>query len=487
MAGAENSEGWQMPTIGGEDWQNNPDPVSEFDPLGLGVGVFAGERHVSRGFRPTASPQAIAKLNHEHDSEGRQVAAWQRSHQSEGDVRNRFEVYIHVPFCYRRCGYCDFNTYTARDFGEGASQKNYANLVICELTRLHEWQEKTGMTLTPASSVYFGGGTPTILPSHDLVRMLSCVRELWGLTDDAEVTTEANPDTVTLSSIHELADGGFTRISLGMQSAVPHVLATLDRTHRQENVVSAITWAKECGLDTSLDLIYGAPGESMEDWKTSLRAAIGLHPDHLSCYALTLAPATKMGRLVAAGKLAAPSDDDEAAKYEVADSVLRQTGYQWYEISNWARPGHEDRHNLGYWTGADWAGVGPGAHAHFTRLRTWDTRHPKVWTRQLNAGVLPWSGHEWVDEQGALEEALLLGLRLRRGIAPSHVDALAHTAGYQPVDPHLWNQLEENGLLEPAPSRRSCQDNSPRLRPTLRGRLLNDAIVEQILDSLKQA
>lgn len=486
MAGAENSEGWQMPTIGGEDWNNNPDPVAESDPLGLGVGVLPGERHVPRGFRPTASPTAVRMLNRQHFADGQKVAAWQAAH-DQSHRAHRFEVYIHVPFCYRRCGYCDFNTYTAQDFGEGASQKNYANLVIRELDRLHLWQEETGIVCQPAASVYFGGGTPTILPAHDLVRMLAHVRMVWGLAPHAEITTEANPDTVSQQSIRKLADGGFTRISLGMQSAVPHVLRTLDRTHRQAHVVSAIRWAKECGLDTSLDLIYGAPGESMDDWKTSLHAAIALHPDHISCYALTLAPATKMGRLVASGQLAPPNDDDEAAKYEVADQILREAGYQWYEISNWAHPGHEDQHNLGYWTGADWAGIGPGAHAHFAHLRTWDTRHPKVWTRQLNAGVLPWSGHEWVDEQGTLEEGLMLGLRLRRGISVRHVDHLAQAAGYESVDPRIWQRLEEDSLLEPVSHDAVNESDEMRLRPTLRGRLLNDAIVETVLDSLTRA
>ncbi|MEE1294284.1 MAG: radical SAM protein, partial [Bifidobacterium merycicum] len=233
-----------------------------------------------------------------------------------------FEVYIHVPFCMRRCGYCDFNTYTARDLGEGASRGNYARMAVREMELVRAWQAAHGVREQKAATVFFGGGTPTILPAADLVAMLDAVRRIWGIEPDAEITTEANPDTVDADYIKRLADGGFTRISFGMQSAVPHVLATLDRRHTPANVEAGLRAADACGLRSSVDLIYGAPGESLEDWRTSVRTAIDFGVNHVSAYALTIAPHTKMGRMIAAGALPQPSDDDEAAKYEIADEAF---------------------------------------------------------------------------------------------------------------------------------------------------------------------
>ena len=239
-----------------------------------------------------------------------------------------FEVYIHVPFCMRRCGYCDFNTYTAIDMGAGASRGNYANMVIREMAIVRDWQERHGIVEPPADTVFFGGGTPTILKAADLVAMLDAVRETWGIADNAEITTEANPDTVNADYVRELADGGFNRISFGMQSAVPHVLKTLDRTHTPENVEAGISAANAAGMRSSVDLIYGAPGESLDDWRTSVNTALDLEVNHISAYALTVAPNTTMGRRIAAGMLPTPDDDDEAAKYEIADALLSAAGLE---------------------------------------------------------------------------------------------------------------------------------------------------------------
>lgn len=233
-----------------------------------------------------------------------------------------FEIYIHVPFCLRRCGYCDFNTYTAVDMGAGASRGNYANMVIREMAIVRDWQTTHGINEPKVATVFFGGGTPTTLKASDLVAMLDAVRATWGIADDAEITTEANPDTVNADYVKELADGGFNRISFGMQSAVPHVLATLDRTHTPENVAAGIAAANAAGMRSSVDLIYGAPGESLDDWRTSVRTAIDLGVNHISAYALTIAPNTKMGRRIAAGTLSRPDDDDEANKYEIADTMF---------------------------------------------------------------------------------------------------------------------------------------------------------------------
>ena len=431
---------------------------------------------------------------------------------------------MHVPFCLRRCGYCDFNTYTATDLGEGASRGNYARMAIREMQIVRGWQEERGLDEPPAGSVFFGGGTPTILPADDLVEMLDAVRRIWGLQPGAEVTTEANPDTVDADYIKRLADGGFSRISFGMQSAVPAVLRTLDRRHTPANVEAGVRAADACGLRSSVDLIYGAPGESLDDWRTSVRAAVDLGVNHVSAYALTIAPRTAMGRRIAAGTLPRPSDDDEAAKYEIADELLSAAGLEWYEISNWSRPGYESRHNLGYWRNVDWAGIGPGAHSHYrlvgsgssqsaigallgntdslhaqnaiaaaadttaaenadaapVGMRAWDTAHPRAWGHQINAATVPWAGSEAITARQDAEETLMLGLRLHEGFDT------ARFAGIIPLE--AWQQLESEGLIHlvPGPHDSDGLSESSGLLtvPTLRGRLLNDLIIERLFDYL---
>lgn len=386
-----------------------------------------------------------------------------------------FEVYIHVPFCLRRCGYCDFNTYTAVDLGGGASRGNYARMAIAEMRLARRWQLDHGIAEPAASTVFFGGGTPTVLPARDLVAMLDAVHDIWGVEDGAEITTEANPDTVDDGSVRELADGGFTRISFGMQSAVPSVLRTLDRTHTPANVEAGVRAADACGLRSSVDLIYGAPGESMGDWRASVRQALDLGVNHVSAYALTVEPTTAMGRRIAAGRLASPDDDDEAAKYEAADDMLASAGLSWYEISNWARPGYESRHNLGYWRNADWAGIGPGAHSHYGSpdggLRAWDIAHPRRWGLSVSAGRIPWNGSERLGVRETLEETVMLGIRLREGLDLAHAATLAG----RDVPSATLSRLGDEGLAHVL---------GGRLVPTRRGRLLNDAMAEEILDAL---
>ncbi|WEV74744.1 radical SAM family heme chaperone HemW [Bifidobacterium sp. ESL0798] len=436
-----------------------------------------------------------------------------------------FEVYIHVPFCYRRCGYCDFNTYTAVDMGGGASRGNYANLVIDEMRLVRAWQQRHGIDEPAASTVFFGGGTPTLLPADDLGRMLRAVRETWGIEDGAEITTEANPDTADEHYLETLAAAGFTRISFGMQSAVPHVLKTLDRTHTPANVTAGVKAANRVGLRSSVDLIYGAPGESMNDWRKSVETAIELGVNHVSAYALTVEPTTKMGRQIKAGTIAKPDDDDEAAKYEIADGVFEQAGLKWYEISNWARPGYESRHNLGYWRNVDWAGIGPGAHSHYRTsnvgawqehavsgardmsedgfrktdttqverdvsgnqaeldaensmqsdasqfgVRAWDIKHPRKWAEALHAGNAPWEGSEAITHEENLEETVMLGLRLHEGLDISRIEQ----ASGRTVNRAKLQAIEQSGLIE--------IHNNNRIVPTLRGRLLNDTVIEQVLD-----
>src|SRR5690606_980138 len=265
-----------------------------------------------------------------------------------------FGVYLHVPFCTVRCGYCDFNTYTASEI-RGVKQGDYAGQASAEVAFAREVLADAGVAERSVSTVFFGGGTPTLLPAGDLVRMLAAVRDAWGLAPGAEVTTEANPDSVTPESLAELAAAGITRVSFGMQSAVPHVLATLDRTHDPERIPSVVEWARAAGLQVSLDLIYGTPGESLADWELSLRHAIAQRPDHLSAYALIVESGTRLARQIRRGELAEPSDDLQADMYELADGLLAEAGYEWYEVSNWATDAaHRSRHNLGYWLGADW-------------------------------------------------------------------------------------------------------------------------------------
>jgi oxygen-independent coproporphyrinogen-3 oxidase len=453
-----------------------------------------------------------------------------------------FEVYIHVPFCLRRCGYCDFNTYTSLDMGGGASRGNYAAMAIAEMRLVKRWQYEHGIVEPAASTVFFGGGTPTILPADDLARMLGAVEQLWGLEPGAEITTEANPDTVDEDYVAALADAGFTRISFGMQSAVPRVLKTLDRTHTPANVEAGVRAANKAAIRSSVDLIYGTPGESLGDWRYSVKSAVDLGVNHISAYALTLEPTTKMGRMVRSGRLPKPDDDDEATKYEIAEDLFSAAGLQWYEVSNWARPGYESRHNLGYWRNVDWAGIGPGAHSHYNRasashstariqsdehnatnteppplsagVRAWDIKHPRVWGESISNGTVPWQGQESITAKENLEELIMLGLRLHEGLDLNRIDRAtresdgerladpAHTVegcdlGYAAADgydcePTASTALDTTANCNDFALRRSriaklADDglltiHGNRVVPTLRGRLLNDYLIEQFFD-----
>ncbi len=298
------------------------------------------------------------------------------------DPAAAFGVYLHVPFCRVRCGYCDFNTYTSDEL-RGARQDQYADTLLHEVTLARGVLEGLG-PLRPASTVFFGGGTPTLLPPGDLGRMLDGVRDAFGIAPGAEITVEANPDTVTDAVMAELAASGVTRVSIGMQSAVPHVLAALDRTHDPANVRTAVAAARAAGLDVSVDLIYGAPGESLEDWRASVETAVDLAPDHVSAYALIVEDGTKLARRIRRGEVPAPDDDLQADMYELVDDRLAAAGFDWYEVSNWARSHDQrSRHNLAYWQGTDWWGFGPGAHSHVGGVRCWNVKHPSAYAQRL--------------------------------------------------------------------------------------------------------
>ncbi|MEL7974536.1 radical SAM family heme chaperone HemW [Isoptericola sp. F-RaC21] len=390
-----------------------------------------------------------------------------------------FGVYVHVPFCSVRCGYCDFNTYTASELGGGANQAAYATTALREVDLAARVLDDAGLSGRPVSTVFFGGGTPTMLPAADLARILRGIDDAWGLADGAEVTTEANPDSVTPESLRVLADAGFTRVSFGMQSAVPHVLATLERTHDPRRVPDAVAWARDAGLDVSLDLIYGTPGESLDDWRASLEAVLATGVDHVSAYALVVEPGTKMHAQVRRGELALPDEDDQAAKYELADDLLTEAGLGWYEVSNWARgPEHACRHNLAYWRGDDWWGIGPGAHSYVAApsspvepvemaagVRWWNVKHPRRYAALLESGASPGAGRELLTPGQAQLERVLLGVRVREGL---DVDAL------DPSRRAAVAGLVARGLLDGVAAVRG------RVVLTRRGRLLADAVVRDL-------
>jgi len=385
-------------------------------------------------------------------------------HDVEVDSEVDFGVYLHVPFCRVRCGYCDFNTYTATEL-RGARQDAYADEVLREIALSREVLAARG-PLRPARTVFFGGGTPTLLPPGDLAGMLDGVRDAFGLAEGAEVTVEANPDTLTDEVARTLADAGVTRFSVGMQSSVPHVLAALDRTHDPANIATAVAAARGAGLAVSLDLIYGAPGESLEDWRTSLETAIALAPDHISAYALIVEDGTKLERQIRRGEVPAPDDDLQADMYELADELLAAAGYGWYEVSNWSTtPDQRSRHNLSYWRGQDWWGYGPGAHSHVGGLRWWNVKHPAAYAQRLSLGESPAAGRERPDAEARRLEVILLRSRIVDGVA---VDE-ATVAGRRNVA-----SLIADGLVDGASAVRG------RIVLTRRGRLLADAVVRAL-------
>ena len=371
-----------------------------------------------------------------------------------------FGLYLHVPFCASRCGYCDFNTYVGSELGGGALQASYADTAAAELRSV---RSVLGDAAPQVDTVFVGGGTPTLLPAEDLVRLLGVVRDELGLAPGAEVTTEANPDSVDERSLATLREGGFTRVSFGMQSAVSSVLRVLERTHTTGRPQQAAKEAFSAGFEqVSLDLIYGTPGESDDDWRASLEAALGAGPTHVSAYALIVEDGTRLGRQVAKGLLPAPDDDVLADRYLLAEQALGGLG--WYEVSNWGEP---CRHNLGYWRGGDWWGIGPGAHSHVGGVRWWNAKHPATYADRLAAGLSPGAGREVLTAEDRRVEQVLLEVRLRDGLP---LDVL------RPAGAAAAERFVAEGLLEAA------AHASGRAVLTLRGRLLADAVVRDLVD-----
>ena len=383
----------------------------------------------------------------------------------------RFGVYVHVPFCDVRCGYCDFNTYTSAELGPGVSRGTYADTVLHEI-RLAADVLGDGADvrerIPPASTVFFGGGTPTLLPAEHLGLVIDEIAERFGLADDVEITTEANPETVTPGYFAKLRAAGFTRVSLGMQSAVPRVLEVLDRRHQPGRPEAAVAEAYAAGFEhVNLDLIYGAPYETDADWQRSLDAAIAARPDHISAYALVVEQGTALARQVSAGIVPAPDDDILADRYVMADEALTGAGYDWYEVSNWAQSdAGRCRHNELYWSDDNWWGIGPGAHSHVSGVRWWNVKHPVRYTAMVEAGRSPAAGRETLDDGARYTERVMLGVRMRDGLPAAQLSEAAR--GVLP-------QLASWGLVEHA----AVADG--RVVLTQRGRLMADAVVRELL------
>ena len=366
--------------------------------------------------------------------------------------------YVHIPYCIKRCGYCDFNTYTPSELQDGATLEivsaDYIDAVV---------QELKSAPKDPVSTIFFGGGTPSLLPAHDLGQVIAAIKARNGLTADCEITLEANPDSVTAEKLAEYLHVGFNRISFGMQSAKPHVLAALDRTHNPANVEKAITMARAAGFQSiSVDLIYGTPGESLQDWQDTVEAALSLDIDHISAYALIVETGTKLAAQIKRGDLTMPNDDLMADMYLLVDQMCEAKGLTWYELSNWSKPGHQCRHNIAYWEHKNWWGLGPGAHSHIDARRFWNVKHPTTYKQKVFAGESPVLESEQLTAEQIKDESILLGIRMRDGLQ------------IELLEPHQMEVLavyRENGFIQ-------LHEDRVILSPA--GRLIADRIVREI-------
>jgi putative oxygen-independent coproporphyrinogen III oxidase len=374
-------------------------------------------------------------------------------------------IYLHVPFCTTRCGYCDFNTYTAAELGTqpGASRAGYIDAAIQEIELA---ARVLGPDLPMISTVFVGGGTPTVLPPDDLGRLVSVLRDRLGLIKDAEITTESNPESIDAAGLHRLRELGFNRISFGMQSVMPHVLATLDRIHSPGRPQQAVAEAKAAGFaNISLDLIYGTPGESTADWETSLDAALAASPEHLSAYALIVEHGTRLAARIRRGEIPPPDDDDLADKYLITDERLSAAAYSAYEVSNWTTAvATRCRHNLGYWRSHHWWGIGPGAHSHVAGVRWWNVKHPAAYASRLAAGRSPAQAREVLSAEQRRTERIMLELRLADGFPTA-----------------LLTNSERHHAADLVARRLAVVDDD-MLILTRHGRLLADGVIRNLLD-----
>ncbi|WP_267308795.1 radical SAM family heme chaperone HemW [Mycobacterium barrassiae] len=370
-----------------------------------------------------------------------------------------FGVYIHVPFCATRCGYCDFNTYTPGELG-GANPDGWLEALRAELALAARHLGR----IPEIDTVFVGGGTPSLLGGQGLASVLDAIRSHFTLAADAEVTTEANPESTSPQLFEQLRAAGFTRVSLGMQSVAPHVLAVLDRVHSPGRALDAARDARAAGFDhVNLDLIYGTPGETDDDLRRSVDAAIEAQVDHVSAYALVVEDGTALARRVRRGEISAPDNDVLAHRYELIDARLSAAGLGWYEVSNWCLPGGECRHNIGYWNGGEWWGAGPGAHGYVGTTRWWNVKHPNAYAQVLANGVLPVADFERLDSNAQHTEDVMLRVRLRDGLPLAALDD---------AELRRAQTVIEDGLLT---------RDGDRLILTDPGRLLADAVVRTLL------
>lgn len=374
-------------------------------------------------------------------------------------MSDSFGVYVHVPFCSSRCGYCDFNTYTPGELGGTASPESYLDALEKEL----ELAAASGTT-RPATTVFIGGGTPSMLGASGLTRVLSAVRNTIGIAPGAEVTTESNPETTSPEFFSELLDAGYNRISLGMQSASSSVLRVLERKHTPGRAFDAAREAMNAGfLHVNLDMIYGTPTETDDDVRLTLDRALETGVDHISAYSLIVEDGTAMARKVRKGQLPPPNEDVYADRYGLIDTALRAQGFDWYEVSNWAKPGGECQHNLGYWLDGDWWGAGPGAHSHIASRRFFNVKHPSTYAQHLAQGQLPIKEEELLDSTERHEESVMLGLRLRQGLELTRFTEA------------------ERAVIDKYVSLKLLHIYDGRVASTLQGRLLIDGIIADIL------
>ena len=378
--------------------------------------------------------------------------------------------YIHIPYCIRRCGYCDFNTYTPSELKDGEASvakvsQGYVDAAIIEINQAFAFFDDKNQ-LRPIETIFFGGGTPTLLPAVDLARILDELREKFGFSESIEITTEANPDSVSAVDLKNLRTAGMNRVSFGMQSAKTHVLATLDRTHNPARVSEVVNEAIEAGFEhVSLDLIYGVPGESIDDWKESVNTALSLPIDHLSAYALIVEEGTKLGAQVRRGDVVMPPDDETADKYLLVDELAAKAGMDWYEVSNWSLTGGEARHNIAYWHSNDWWGIGAGAHSHVQGVRWWNVKHPTTYISKLISGESPMLENETLTKEQMRFEEILLRIRLSSGLPLDF---------FTEAELVILNSYLAQGHLE----EKAWQ--SGQLKLSISGRLLADQIVRAL-------
>lgn len=375
--------------------------------------------------------------------------------------------YIHIPYCVKRCGYCDFNTYTPAELkiSTGLEQisNSYIDLLLQEIDSVRE--QIVGEIKVP--SIFFGGGTPSLMQPNDIGRVIAKIKNEFDLLSNSEITLECNPDTVTKDSLENFKKVGINRVSFGMQSAVPHVLATLDRTHKPENLAQATTWANKVGIsEISVDLIYGTPGESITDWQTSIDSALALPITHISAYALIIEEGTKLAAQIKRGEVPEVDDDLVADKYLIADEAFKEAGFEWYELSNWSKPGSESKHNMAYWNGDNWWGAGPGAHSHLNGKRFWNVKHPNLYKERIQNKQSAVADSEVLKKDQIESERLMLLLRLPSGIEKQTLNQMQLSE---------LSEFVESGHLDRA------NWNQGRATLTLNGRLIADRILRKIL------